>query len=180
MVENRRIKMTKRIIKEAMLELLETFPLEKISVTQICDLADVNRSTYYVYYEDVSSLMSEIEDDVLDMLPTSTDGSMDYSDEQFISELEKFFDCVKENERMFRILVLQRDNHSFNMKLIDCVMEQFAVVLKPSKEVPDRLAYIYCTSGVIGLMREWIRNDFDISSREFAKIALQLCSKATS
>ena len=180
MAENKRVKMTKKIIKEAMLELLETFSLEKITVTQICELAEVNRSTYYVYYEDVSQLMAEIESDVLDMLPVSTNGSMDYSDEQFVDELERFFDYVKENKRLFRVLILQRDNNSFNLKIINNVMERYAVTLKPNKDIPARFASVYCTSGVIGLMREWVSSDFQISSREFAKIALQLCTKATS
>ena len=180
MAENRRVKMTKKIIKEAMLELLETFPLEKITVTQICELAEVNRSTYYVYYEDVSQLMTEIENDVLDMIPASTDGSMDDTDKEFVNALEQFFDYVKENERLFRILILQRDNNSFNLKIINNVMERYAMTLKPNKDIPARFASIYCTSGVIGLMREWVSSDFEISSRDFAKIALQLCTKATS
>ena len=54
------------------------------------------------------------------------------------------------------------------------------MTLKTSNEIPARISYIYCTSGVIGLMREWIGSDFQIPSREFAKIALQLCAKATS
>lgn len=180
MAENKRVRMTKRIIKEALLELLESFPLEKITVTQICELAEVNRSTYYVYYEDVSQLMAEIENDVLDMLPVSTNGSMDYSDEEFLDAMEQFLDYVKENERLFRILILQRDNNSFNLKLIDRIMERYAMTLKTSKEIPARFSYVFCTSGVIGLMREWISSDFQISSREFAKIVLQLCAKATS
>lgn len=180
MAENKRIKMTKRIIKEALLELLESFPLEKITVTQICEVAEVNRSTYYVYYEDVSQLMTEIENDVLEMLPVSTSGSMDYSDEVFMDAIEQFLDYVKENERLFRILILQRDNNSFNLKLIDRVMERYAMTLKTSREIPARLSYIYCTSGAIGLMREWISSDFQISSRELTKLILQLCAKATS
>ena len=180
MAENKRVRITKRIIKEALLELLESFPLEKITVTQICELAEVNRSTYYVYYEDVSQLMAEIENDVLDMLPVSTNGSMDYSDEEFLDAMEQFLDYVKENERLFRILILQRDNNSFNLKLIERVMERYAMTLKTSKEIPTRFSYVFCTSGVIGLMREWISSDSQISSREFAKIVLQLCAKATS
>ena len=180
MAENKRAKITKKIIKETLLELLETFPLEKITVTQICELAEVNRSTYYVYYEDVSQLMAEIENDVLDMLPISTTGSMDYSDEEFMNEMERFLDYVQEHKRLFRILILQRDNNSFNLNLMDSVMEKYAMTLKTGKEMPPRVSYIFCTSGVIGLMREWISNDFPISSREFAKIALQLCAKATS
>ena len=46
MAENRRVKMTKKMMKDALLELLEKQPIEKITVTDICEKADVNRSTF--------------------------------------------------------------------------------------------------------------------------------------
>ena len=48
-MDNRRVKITKKMIKDAMLELLENRPINKITVTDICKYADVNRSTFYAY-----------------------------------------------------------------------------------------------------------------------------------
>ena len=56
MSDNRRVRMTKKLMKDAYLELLERSPSEKISVTDICKVADVNRSTFYLYYEDPAAL----------------------------------------------------------------------------------------------------------------------------
>ena len=44
---DRRIKYTKHALQEAMIELLETHPIAKISVSMLCEKADVNRSTFY-------------------------------------------------------------------------------------------------------------------------------------
>jgi len=38
--------MTKRLMKEALIDLMDQKPLEKITVTEICKIADVNRSTF--------------------------------------------------------------------------------------------------------------------------------------
>ena len=57
MPDNRRVRMTKKLIKDAYLELLESSPSEKISVTDICKVADVNRSTFYMYYQHFYSLI---------------------------------------------------------------------------------------------------------------------------
>jgi len=46
MPDNRRVKMTKRLMKEALIDLMDQKPLEKITVTEICKIADVNRSTF--------------------------------------------------------------------------------------------------------------------------------------
>ena len=44
-IENRRVRMTKRLMKDALLELMEEKDLANISVTAICETADVHRST---------------------------------------------------------------------------------------------------------------------------------------
>ena len=50
--ENRRAAYSKRVIKESFIELLDQKPLSKISVKEICEMADVNRCTFYSYFED--------------------------------------------------------------------------------------------------------------------------------
>ena len=73
MPENRRVRITKKMIKDAYLELLEHNSSEKISVTDICKAADVNRSTFYMYYENTIILHQEIENDVLEQIPILSD-----------------------------------------------------------------------------------------------------------
>ena len=94
MSENRRVKMTKKMMKDALLELLETKALEKITVTDICEKADVNRSTFYSYYVDISQLLLEIDNDVLNNLPAFPVSSLADSVEIFLATLAKFFDYV--------------------------------------------------------------------------------------
>ena len=52
-MENRRSKMTKKLIKEALIELLSKEDLQHISVKRICENADLNRSTFYLHYETI-------------------------------------------------------------------------------------------------------------------------------
>ena len=67
--ENRRIRMTKRMMKDALLELMQQHELISISVTAICKTADVHRSTFYNYYKDPADLLREIEQEFLDRIP---------------------------------------------------------------------------------------------------------------
>ena len=46
--ENRRVKYTKRVIKEALIELMANRQVGEISVKKLCEKADVNRSTFYL------------------------------------------------------------------------------------------------------------------------------------
>ena len=56
--------MTKRLIKEAFIKLMEKTKLNKITVKQICENADINRSTFYAHYSDQYKLFDEIEEDI--------------------------------------------------------------------------------------------------------------------
>lgn len=180
MAENRRVRMTKMMIKDAMLELLEKQSLEKITVTDVCERADVNRSTFYAYYEDTRQLLLEIEEDVIGQLPVSPDSPATYSNARFLATLEAFFAYVRENERLFRILLVQRDSSSFHRRLIDAVMQMYQIPTKGNDALMDRYTYVYCINGVIGILKEWITENFPMSTREFAQIVLQLSAKATS
>lgn len=57
--------MTKKMLREALLEELREKQLSQISIKRLCQTADVNRSTFYVYYQDIQQLFNEIEDDFL-------------------------------------------------------------------------------------------------------------------
>ena len=59
-----RIIKTKRAIRSAFLELRKRTPLEKIKVVDICALAEVNKTTFYKYYEDVLDLNRALEEEV--------------------------------------------------------------------------------------------------------------------
>ena len=65
---DRRVKYTKNIIKTTFLKKLEEKDINKITVSEICKDADVNRATFYRYYLDVYDLLDNIETEFVDNL----------------------------------------------------------------------------------------------------------------
>lgn len=63
---DRRTIYTKSAIKFAYLELLQKSPENKITVTEICKIAEINRCTFYLHYVDAPKVLEEIEDEVYD------------------------------------------------------------------------------------------------------------------
>ncbi len=62
---DRRTLYTKNVIKDALLELMEKKPLEKITVSDVCRTAEINRGTYYLHYYELSEVLDELLDDLL-------------------------------------------------------------------------------------------------------------------
>ncbi len=58
-----RVVLTKRMLKEALLHCMETKTLSKISVSELCKEAGVNRTTFYNHYESPTQILKEIVDD---------------------------------------------------------------------------------------------------------------------
>ena len=65
---DRRSRYSKKVIKEALLELLNKKKLDEITVVDVCRKADVNRGTFYKYYRDVPNLYSEMEDEFINKI----------------------------------------------------------------------------------------------------------------
>ncbi len=75
-----RIQKTRAAIKAAFLELRKKKPIEKITVTELARLAEINKATFYLHYSDIYSLAEELEDEVIDDILSEIQG------------LNKFFD----------------------------------------------------------------------------------------
>ena len=63
---DRRTQKTMNILKEIFVDLLKEKPVQSISVTELCRLADINRSTFYLHYCDIYALLEDIENDCLE------------------------------------------------------------------------------------------------------------------
>lgn len=67
MKEDRRTRYTKDLIKDTLLELMHKKPFDKITVTELCRKAEINRGTFYLHYVDIYGVLDELEEDALRM-----------------------------------------------------------------------------------------------------------------
>ncbi|MGN0334101.1 MAG: TetR/AcrR family transcriptional regulator [Lachnospiraceae bacterium] len=61
-----RVKRTKKNIRDAFLTLRSKKDLEKITVTELADLAGINKATFYLHYKDIYDLSERIEDELIE------------------------------------------------------------------------------------------------------------------
>ena len=61
--ENQRIRLSKKMLKDALIEILQTSNFQNLSITEICSKAEINRTTFYKYYSNERDLYDEIESD---------------------------------------------------------------------------------------------------------------------
>ena len=168
--ENRRVQMTKRLMKDALLELLEQRELVNISVTAICETADVHRSTFYKYYSDQADLLRELEQDYLDQVPMPSKDLTQWEEEELLAETTAFFDYVRLNERAFRIFLGESRSSDFVARLIDRLCSKYSAPTEAGDETASYYTHLYIACGTVGMLREWVNSGFPMSSREIAEM----------
>ena len=174
MAVNRRVVLTNRMIKDALISLMDEKDFSKITISDICNRADVNRSTFYSHYTDTKQVLNEIEDDILSRLPVVEDNSSD-----LLLAIGNILSFVKDNSDLISIMMIKRKDTGFVEKLIGSVFEHYEHLSYADDETRTRLNYIFCVNGIIGIVKEWISSDFSISLEAFTDIVLSLAVKVT-
>jgi len=178
--DNRRLTMTKLLLKNALLELLEQKELSNISVTAICETADVHRSTFYKYYNTPADLLREIEQDFLDHIPVPPQTVDHQNQESLLDANTVFFEYVKENGKSFRILFGRSEENGFASRMVDFVCSGHIPVGEQADEQSARFVRLYIANGTVGMLREWINAGFPVSSRKIAEMMYFLSRKVIS
>ena len=76
---DKRIEKTKKAIKDAFIELRKIKPLEKISIKELCEMAYINKSTFYSHYENIYALSDAIEYETVLSIVSSIPKDLDYT-----------------------------------------------------------------------------------------------------
>lgn len=69
-----RVRYTKMVIRQAFLSLLKEQTIDKVTVADVCRLAEINRATFYRHYENPYGILQELEWELLKQVPTPQEG----------------------------------------------------------------------------------------------------------
>ncbi len=172
---NRRILITKRILKESLLELMTEKPIARISVKEICERSEMSRSTFYLHYQDPYELLAEIEGEALSdtVSALGSMGSAFGSKESIL----RFLQYLRENKGTFGVLLCQEESGTFQQVIMEKIAEQIQSSIPDLQEGADasyKLAFLM--NGSLQVIKRWIQSDFDIPAEDLAVLILQLCT----
>lgn len=180
--QDRRVKYTKTMIRQALFELMEKKPLEKITVTEICALADVNRGTFYKYYFDVKDLFAKLENEyyteLTRILNNELANAMNPSNTDFLNfRYDTILNTIKANKDLTLILMNSR-NSDLLKKLISYVKDD--VNVSGSLVFPDLPAekaeyiYSYIINGSVGMITTWLENGMRMSVDDLCQLIAKI------
>ncbi|HCS75351.1 MAG TPA: TetR family transcriptional regulator [Clostridiales bacterium] len=169
---DRRVKYTKALLKEALVDLLKDHHISKISVTALCDEADVNRSTFYAHYTDQFDLLRQIEDEVINNLKIYLEQYMD--DRMPITEqnLKGILEYAKTNADLFVVLLGENVDHAFHndlMELVELIPFQYNAV-----DSKKEYLLTFAITGCISVLYRWLVEGREETPEEMANLVLKV------
>lgn len=162
-------------MQNALLSILNTKDFEMISVKEICEVAEVNRSTFYQHYDNINDLLNEAMESVyktfFNQYAEIKDKNINASSQTeedlfFIREeyLLPYLSFMKEHRKLFRILYEKNEVVGSEKLYSAWFKEVFAPILSrfgvPEEE--HSLIMTFYLKGLLGMITEWIQNDCEM------------------
>lgn len=98
---------TRKIIKKTFAELLaEKKELDKITVTELVNRAEINRGTFYAHYDDIYSVAEDYESELIEYF---FDNTKLIKSKNFYEFIDLFFDYFKKNDENYKMLCRSND-----------------------------------------------------------------------
>lgn len=186
MKEDQRITLTKRLLREGLLRLMEKKPIEKIGVSELCAESGINRSTFYRYYNLPKDLLLDMERDVLQGLQMESWEIRNMKDVARCSE--KIFAYMEQNAPILKVLLRNNSDEQLT-RMINTFCDlafQLKLPILSAQEMDEeslRLCSAYTVGGIFFLVREWLVKEVPKTAKEISALVLncidagiQLCN----
>ncbi len=167
--EDQRAKLTRLLLQNALLELLQQKPIQALTVKELCEKAGVNRGTFYLHYLDIYDLLEKMEDELLAELQailagaSVLGGAPGHSSSGFIPVLFRFFE---KNREMCAILLGEHGDKKFVQRIIGMGREktllEYAEVFPGASQQETGLFYTFVASGFLALLQHGFQENIPL------------------
>lgn len=184
---DRRVKKTRALIKDALVQLLAEKEFSSISITEIVHLSDLNRSTFYAHFQDKEDLLACLIDELVNGLIQSIAGSPPILEESLKQKCSssnqaavQLFTYVADHAAYFKVLLKDQKVPQFTQQLSG---DLHAFYVKELDRHPGQClinkGFLACslTSIMIGFIYHWlIHTDMKYTPEYMADELAKVCS----
>lgn len=161
---DKRYMQTELLIRKNFIELAKNKPNNMITVSEICQAANINRSSFYLHYKDVNDLYSTLETEAIDFINAT------FHQYAFDGKINKMIDLLFDSflENPLQIDFLLNVSKTAREKLINLSKEKTIVEWKKHSSFTDTdasIAYDFISGGMTAILNSWLENNFENADR---------------
>ncbi len=168
---DRRVLYTKMFLRESLLELMKEKPISKITPTELCRRADINRNTFYAHYDSPEALLASIEDDLYEQIRKSLTHPLRSGN--ILLTLTEICEAIRKNGDLCKVIFSEHGDKAFLRRIINiardlCIADWKAAGMDEADGQMEML-YIFTASGSVSIIEEWAREDMKKSPEQIAR-----------
>ena len=172
-----RVIKTKKAIRESILQLLGEKPIDEISITELAQVAQINRKTFYNYYQTPHQILDELENELAEEFVCAVNASdwVDWYDGQNF-DFHKIFSCitrsVQENRETYRYLLRIKKTSDIMIKIENRLKIEAIEYFSQYWSLGDDFISMimeYVISGMFAVYRKWFNDGQQVPAEEVSK-----------
>ena len=175
---DRRVQYTKTALRQSLLTLLQEQPIGKITVSRLCEQADVNRNTFYAHYSRPEDLLHEIEEELFDEIMRSMEHSL--TTESIDAFLLEICNAIFIHGELCKLVFSDHGNKTILKRLLflahDRCLSLWTSETQRERSELERL-FTFASGGSVAVIEDWIKNGLKEAPNEIANALGQLTSQ---
>lgn len=161
------------VLKESLMALLKEKPISSLTIKEICELADLNRSTFYAHFSSQYDLLNAIEEEFIEDMVSTLNQYNFSKEEEALKMTEKILEYIARNSDVCQMLLGENSDIHFQKKGMKITQEYiFKNWITDSQFDRETFEYIniFVVSGSIYVIKNWVENGMDKTPKEMAEI----------
>lgn len=178
-----RVRHTKERVKRAFFQLLSQKDFSKITVTEVCQIAEINRTTFYKHYLDMYDLLEKTEDDILDHTKKQWKR---LHPQNSVEGMEAIFSDLKNHWQDYQyegIFYIFQADPQFSFKISEVICQNVTPNLSDDCYTRQEWAMLHriMVYGYGSVVRNWLLSpqDDQMTPRQLAEFLFQTTEKLT-
>jgi AcrR family transcriptional regulator len=175
---DRRVQRTRKLLREALMELILEVGYDAISIQDITDKANLGRATFYLHFKDKDDLLLDVIDqmmsDFMDQVPQLSADQWQLEDTKAV---EKLFDFAADHYDLYRILIIGSGGITASRQLQRRIAENIESAIETELEetggdpmVPPHFLANHFAGDLLAIIYWWLDNDLPYTVSQMAEM----------
>ena len=174
MKSSRRVQMTQALLKQSLIELLEQKNIRQISIKEICERANVSRSTFYSYYGSQYELLNAVEREIMEETQLMASKEQDHDEAHTKQLLEEHFQYILDHIQAFQAFSMggsedyMLPKRTMQIILLPYIDRRLVQRTPPVSAEEYEHVCLFCIFGCISIVKNWMLHPARFTPQELS------------
>lgn len=178
MRQDRKTRYTRMVLQDSLITLMKEKPIAKITIKELCERADVNRTTFYAHFTDQYQLLQTIEDETLAWMKEAALNLMGRLEEnETLQLLGGILQYLADNSKHLQVLMSEQGDINFQKQLFTLIYQLCGIdptCGQSGSNDSRELRFVFVINGSIGLIQHWLKSGLKSPQSEIAQTILEM------